>query len=46
MHLASIERNITMYPHSLESLTRWCEIDLDLLAHNIAETKKTYFTPQ
>ena len=29
-----------MNTNLLEPLTRWCEINLDLLAHNIAETKK------
>lgn len=29
-----------MNTHLFKSLTRWCEIDLDLLSHNIAETQK------
>ncbi|MDO5522372.1 MAG: alanine racemase [bacterium] len=29
-----------MNDYSLKALTKWCEIDLDLLAHNIVETKK------
>ena len=29
-----------MDTHSLDCLTRWCEIDLDLLEHNILEAKK------
>ena len=29
-----------MNTHLLKSLTRWCEIDLNLLSHNIAETQK------
>ena len=29
-----------MDPHLLAPLTRWCEIDLDLLSHNITEAKK------
>lgn len=29
-----------MDTHSLDCLTRWCEINLDLLEHNILEAKK------
>jgi len=29
-----------MDTHILNPLTRWCEVNLDLLAHNIAEAKK------